>query len=628
MTMGSTDVIDTQVKVSGEPALWPHFGQFVCNRCAESSSSFPFLPCEALEDLADLYLYRFDSTIDYDALARLSQKLRVDSERLDVNDHDFEVEACRSIQAMVDLYFMEEWYNPLIVKSNSKRLRAIRRKYLNPKLLHASKVTNAAHVPEVSERVWDFALSTGGLVLVLVTAEYCSGCNDLVPIFGAAAQTVQERSLASCYQLNGARNPNLVAKLKVKIYPCILLFSDGKEVGRMPCPKRKTYTDIVNFVLDYRYRLEFMSSAGLPDEGSNASNSSESVDSNLHEYEGPSDQPDSWWQCLRTRGIDMLEEMEADRRNVLLHEKFKALGGLHLSEFYQVPADWRPRIVFLGGGMGAGKSTVVRTMATTPFWHERGERVVIIEADAFKLQDPLFAALLHANVANAAEVVHNTSTATAEELLLDALQRNRDIVFDGTLSWEPFVQQTVAMVREAHLYEFCRGPGYQEDEAGNVTEEYWVRGPPRANPGLPYIVEMIGVTVSPEVAVQRGIVRHIMSGRGVPVRAQLQSHKLYSLYFMQYLSLFDAAALMDNSGGTLQAHPILIKGESIMRSSTDREEILVVDEGAYSRFLRKRFINIAARGMSEVYLLDEPSHRLANGLARGQPLGWEGRPPL
>lgn len=29
------------------------------------------------------------------------------------------------------------------------------------------------------------------------------------------------------------------------------------------------------------------------------------------EYEGPSDQPDSWWQCLRTRGIDMLEEMEA-----------------------------------------------------------------------------------------------------------------------------------------------------------------------------------------------------------------------------------------------------------------------------------------------------------------------------
>lgn len=37
----------------------------------------------------------------------------------------------------------------------------------------------------------------------------------------------------------------------------------------------------------------------------------------------------------------------------------------------------------------------------------------------------------------------------------------------------------------------------QEDEAGNVTEEYWVRGPPRANPGLPYIVEMIGVTVSP-----------------------------------------------------------------------------------------------------------------------------------
>lgn len=38
-------------------------------------------------------------------------------------------------------------------------------------------------------------------------------------------------------------------------------------------------------------------------------------------------------------------EAGPDRRNVLLHEKFKALGGLHLSEFYQVPTDWRPRIV-------------------------------------------------------------------------------------------------------------------------------------------------------------------------------------------------------------------------------------------------------------------------------------------
>lgn len=46
-----------------------------------------------------------------------------------------------------------------------------------------------------------------------------------------------------------------------------------------------------------------------------------------------------------------------------------------------------------------------------------------------------------------------------------------------------------------------------------------------------------------EVAVQRGIVRHIMSGRGVPVRAQLQSHKLYSLYFMQYLAGADLAVL-------------------------------------------------------------------------------------
>jgi len=37
--------------------------------------------------------------------------------------------------------------------------------------------------------------------------------------------------------------------------------------------------------------------------------------------------------------------------------------------------------------------------------------------------------------------------------------------------------------------------------------------------GAPYVVEMVGVTVDPEVAVQRGIVRHITEGRGVPEAA-------------------------------------------------------------------------------------------------------------
>lgn len=39
--------------------------------------------------------------------------------------------------------------------------------------------------------------------------------------------------------------------------------------------------------------------------------------------------------------------------------------------------------------------------------------------------------------------------------------------------------------------------------------------------GIPYLIEVVGVTVDPEVAVQRGIVRAITSGRGVPAAAEL-----------------------------------------------------------------------------------------------------------
>lgn len=67
------------------------------------------------------------------------------------------------------------------------------------------------------------------------------------------------KALKCMFPFGAARSPHVAHGVCSPLdHPCILLFSDGKEVGRMPCPKRKTYTDIVNFVLDYRYRLEFM----------------------------------------------------------------------------------------------------------------------------------------------------------------------------------------------------------------------------------------------------------------------------------------------------------------------------------------------------------------------------------
>ena len=50
----------------------------------------------------------------------------------------------------------------------------------------------------------------------------------------------------------------------------------------------------------------------------------------------------------------------------------------------------------------------------------------------------------------------------------------KDIIFDGTMTWAPFVEQTVAMVRDHHN-NYRMGPGYHKDEDGNVIERYTAR---------------------------------------------------------------------------------------------------------------------------------------------------------
>jgi hypothetical protein len=50
-----------------------------------------------------------------------------------------------------------------------------------------------------------------------------------------------------------------------------------------------------------------------------------------------------------------------------------------------------------------------------------------------------------------------------------AVNMQKDIVFDGTMTWAPFVEQTIAMVRDHHS-SYRRGPGYCTDANGRVIE--------------------------------------------------------------------------------------------------------------------------------------------------------------
>ncbi len=43
----------------------------------------------------------------------------------------------------------------------------------------------------------------------------------------------------------------------------------------------------------------------------------------------------------------------------------------------------------------------------------------------------------------------------------------QDVIFDGTMMWAPFVEQTIAMVRD-HRHKYRRGPGYHKSDGCNL----------------------------------------------------------------------------------------------------------------------------------------------------------------
>jgi hypothetical protein len=89
---------------------------------------------------------------------------------------------------------------------------------------------------------------------------------------------------------------------------------------------------------------------------------------------------------------------------------------------------------------------------------------------------------------------------------------------DGTLSWEPFVEQTIAMVRNVHKCKYRMGVGYKVAEDGTIVENYWEQvneaeeeHQPEGNckreqhPRKPYRIELVGVVCDGGLTVVRGI---------------------------------------------------------------------------------------------------------------------------
>nr|CAB3493955.1 unnamed protein product [Digitaria exilis] len=227
-------------------------------------------------------------------------------------------------------------------------------------------------------------------------------------------------------------------------------------------------------------------------------------------------------------------------------------------------SDRSPVLLLMGGGMGAGKSTVLKEIKQEAFWTNAEGNALVVEADAFKETDVIYRAISsmghHNDMLQTAELVHKSSTDAASSLLVTALNEGRDVILDGTLSWEPYVEQTIAMARSVHRQRYRMGVGYSKADDGTVTERYWevdddasAAAPAEEATRKPYRIEIVGVVCDAYLAVARGIRRAIVTRRAVRVRSQLQSHKRFAAAFQRYSRLVDGARLYStNSLGSAQ----------------------------------------------------------------------------
>ncbi|XP_021764291.1 uncharacterized protein LOC110728931 isoform X2 [Chenopodium quinoa] len=269
--------------------------------------------------------------------------------------------------------------------------------------------------------------------------------------------------------------------------------------------------------------------------------------------------------------------------------------------------DRSPVLLFMGGGMGAGKSTVLKDILIEPFWQEASGQAVVIEADAFKETDLFYRALSsrgHHDAVHTAELVHQSSADAAASVLVTALNEGRDVIMDGTLSWLPFVVQTITMARNVHRKRYRMGPGYHVAKDGTVTENYWeqVEDEEEEHSSIkkrrPYRIELVGVVCDAYLAVIRGIRRAILCGRGVRVSSQLKSHKRFATAFPAYCQLVDQARLYCTNA--LEGPPKLIGWK-------DRDKTLLVDPEEFKCLKIISELNEEADNIYELYKDPNPA---------------------
>lgn len=244
----------------------------------------------------------------------------------------------------------------------------------------------------------------------------------------------------------------------------------------------------------------------------------------------------------------------------------------------------KPVVVFMGGGGGSGKSTVLDSGVESGLIPDL--KYVTINPDDVKADLPDYKKVRRAGDYRAAEIVHEESSDVADMALAQAVQENRNIVIDKTMA-NPG--------KNLALMELLRQKGYE--------------------------IRFVGVTVDPGTAVNRNLGRFYNSGRLPQLQAMVRSHKAFNGNAEQYLEAADIGVIVDTSGNSPVTFVSKNADGSVEVTDPDLLDIMLgrgqIDENAQTiRQLREGGAERRA---------DNPEGRMGESTGTDSPKGEEGQ---
>jgi predicted ABC-type ATPase len=276
--------------------------------------------------------------------------------------------------------------------------------------------------------------------------------------------------------------------------------------------------------------------------------------------------------------VETLDMRELERLLVDAPPTFAAIGDqlkAELLAFAAPPADARrPRVVFIGGGGGAGKSSSLAQLVEMGLLpaNQSVRGVVYINHDSLMERHPLFRLLTERGSYAAADTLHAASQRLGEEIYTAALLARTDIVYEGTMASLELTSRKIALA-EQHDYDTA----------------------------------MIGITVDTGIAIRRCLLRALASKRYVQPRTLKQHHRDFSRNWPAYCNRVDRCWLFQSTRGRV--------AQLVAQSNKANRTRTVYTPVALDAFAAKRFVNVDAANVFGLYniIVEEQPATAASG---------------